>query len=239
MKPKNWGQVKGGKNSTGNTKRISMPNPSEELAEFFGIVLGDGNVESYKKGKKIRAYSVKIAGDSLNDYEYLVNYVFVLSKKLFNIEPKIYFSKRSRCAYVVLHGVMLVKYLEKMGLTSGNKIKNQVTIPSWIWEKEEYLKSCIRGLIDTDGSVYELLPNWPGLFQISFDNNNIRLLEDTRKALIHLGFNVSKISKKGDYGGRIYLTRKDQIKKFYEEIGLNNPKHSKKLACVSWLSPVV
>ena len=45
-----------------NTKRISIPKKDEKLAEFIGIVLGDGNLNAYKKGKKVRTYMVRIAG---------------------------------------------------------------------------------------------------------------------------------------------------------------------------------
>lgn len=40
-----WGQVKGGKNSTGNLKEIKIPKRTEELAELWGILLGDGNIQ--------------------------------------------------------------------------------------------------------------------------------------------------------------------------------------------------
>ena len=41
----NWGQSKGGKNSTGNLKEIKIPERDKELAEFWGILLGDGNIQ--------------------------------------------------------------------------------------------------------------------------------------------------------------------------------------------------
>ena len=45
-----------------NTKQISIPKKDEKLAEFIGMVLGDGNLNAYKKGKKVRTYMVRIAG---------------------------------------------------------------------------------------------------------------------------------------------------------------------------------
>jgi len=228
-KQENWGRSKGGMNSSGTTKQISFPEENENLAEFIGIVLGDGNINVYNKGKKSGTYMVKIAGDSKKDYEYLTNHIANLSKRLFDIEPKFYQSKNSNCFYVLLHGIKLVQYLSEKGLKDGNKIKNQATIPKWVWKEDSYLKACIKGLYDTDGSVYELLPHWPGLFQISFDNNNFTLLKDVRKALIKLGFIVSNISSGRKGAFKIYITRKEQIHKFYKEIGFSNPKHSRKL----------
>ncbi|MBI4972274.1 MAG: LAGLIDADG family homing endonuclease [Candidatus Omnitrophica bacterium] len=105
-------------------------------------------------------------------------------------------------------------------MKAGDKISNKVTIPGWIIENEKYSKACIRGLIDTDGCVYELKPHWPGLIQISYKCYNKTMLEDVRKIFLNLGFTVSKISN-----NCVYITRKDQIAKFVNEINFNNSKH--------------
>lgn len=218
----------------GNIKEIKIPKKDEKLAEFIGIILGDGNItnyKGYKKNKYIARYDVRIAGNAEDDYEYLVDYVWGLAEHLFNIEPKIYRHNSYKCIYIRLQGIRVVEFLSKTGLKSGNKIKNQTTIPMWVWKKDSYLKACIRGLIDTDGSVYELLPNWPGLFQIIFTNQNLTLLNDVRNALIKLDYKVSKISNlnKNNSRPRIYITKKDEVIKFYNDVGFKNPKHSRKL----------
>lgn len=218
-----------------NTKKIKIPVYSEELAEFIGILLGDGNICSFIKGKKNRTYSVRIAGDSRNDYTYLTKFVAPLCKNLFGITPKFYKSKRCNAFYVRLDGLRLIEYLSTMGLKSGNKLKNQSTIPKWIWSNNKYLRSCVRGLIDTDGSIYELLPNWPGCMQIMFKNYDKTLLEDTRKAFLLLGFKISNISM----GNKIYLTRKLDIDKFYKEVGFSNLKHILRYKKIKNHSPVV
>jgi intein/homing endonuclease len=48
----------------------------------------------------------------------------------------------------------LVFTLEEIGLKAGNKSKNRTSIPNWILKDKQYSIACIRGLIDTDGSVY-------------------------------------------------------------------------------------
>ncbi|MAG52866.1 MAG: hypothetical protein CMH62_02790 [Nanoarchaeota archaeon] len=231
-KQKNWGQIKGGLNSTGNTKEIKIPKKDEKLAEFIGIVLGDGNINSFKKGKKIRTYCVRIAGDSRHDRTYLTSYVKKLSSDLFNLEPRFHYSNGANCMYLSLYSLRLVEYFSEMKLLPGNKITNQTTIPKWIWKKDSYLAACVRGLYDTDGSVYELLPHWPGLFQVYFSNRNSTLLKDVRKALLKLGINISKISLQKGVTPRIYITKKSEIKKFKETIGFKNDRHLKKIKIV-------
>lgn len=221
-------------NSPGSTKFISIPKRDENFAEFIGIVLGDGNIFSYRRGKKISVHSVRIAGSSEVDKDYIENFVAPLSERLFGLKSNIVVHKKFNCVYAVLYSVQLVEFLSKHGLKPGNKIKNNVTIPRWIWKNDKFIKACIRGLIDTDGSLYELTSQ--GLYQLNFKNKNMLLLKDTRKAFLKLGFHVSRISKNNS----IYLTRKEDLKKFYNEIGSNNPKNiikaEKMLKTAPWCS---
>ena len=205
-------------------KRIKVPNKSEELAEFVGIVLGDGHIEHDKM--------VRIVGNSKSDYEYITIHVANLSMNLFGIEPRFHLHKTFNAIYLSLSSKELVLYLSEIGLKSGNKTINQVTMPDWICNNGCFLKACIRGLYDTDGSVYELLPHWPGLFQICFTAKNIKLLNQVREALLSFGYNVSQISNIGKENTtpRIYITRKECVRKFYSDIGFKNPKHNKKIA---------
>ncbi len=81
-----WGQSKGGMNSEGSLIKLKLPSKSKELAEFVGSVLGDGNVNSYKKGKKVGVYCVRISGDKNKDEDYHVRYLKKLGKGLFGLE---------------------------------------------------------------------------------------------------------------------------------------------------------
>jgi len=103
----------------GNTKEIKIPKEDEKLAEFIGIILGDGNIYSYKKGKKIRVYNVRIAGDSRNDYEYLTNYVASLSKDLVGLQPRIYITRKDQ----------IKKFYKGIGFKNPKHIKKLIDSP--------------------------------------------------------------------------------------------------------------
>lgn len=210
--------------SSWNLKQITVPKYGRELAEFVGIVLGDGNIYSYK-GKNL---AIRVSGDSRHDALYLREYVAPLVHNLFSITPAFYQSKRSNCLHLLARSKLLVEFFNQMGIKSGNKTKNQSTIPSWIYENEDFLKACVRGLIDTDGSVYEMLPHWPGLFQIYFGNKNLTLLNDLRKSFLVLDYNPSNITNLSRLPC-FYLTRKSNIVKYSTEVGFHNLKHSNKL----------
>ena len=119
----------------------------------------------------------------------------------------------------------LVEFFESIGFPAGNKIKNKVTIPLWIKENNFFLKRCIRGLIDTDGSVFRMSKKDPNLIRIGFKNFNKKLLDDTREAFIKLGFHPSKII----CGAYFVLSRQDEINKYLSEIGFSNKKHLDRL----------
>ena len=151
----NWGRSNGGKLSKGSTKEIKTPSDSSELAEFYGIMLGDGNltrIKSYKVG----TYEARIVGDSRNDKDYLLDYVRPLIEKLFKIEVAIFKFKKQNAIALVIHGRNLVDFLESKGFKPGDKIRNNLRIPGWIKENDSFLKACLRGLFDTDGTAYKL-----------------------------------------------------------------------------------
>ncbi|HLC50482.1 MAG TPA: LAGLIDADG family homing endonuclease [Candidatus Nanoarchaeia archaeon] len=225
VKNKHWGQIKGGLNSRGSLKNINRPDKSKELAELVGILLGDGNIYSYSRGKKVGVYSARIAGDYKKDKEYHLDYVVPLCSKLFNTNMRIrHHSNNER--FVCLDSKELVNFLVDIGLKSGDKIKNQVGIPLWIFENKEFLKACLRGLIDTDGSVYRMSKKDFKLIRMDFTNHNQALLNDAREAFIVLGFNPSKVIK----GRKFYISRQNEIARYISEIGFSNPKHINRLS---------
>lgn len=180
---------------------------SGDLAEFVGILLGDGHLTSTQVTVTL--------GNKENDY---VRYVAGLMEKLYGISPKIITSKKGY-KVVYLGSTVLVRYFKKMGL-AHNKVKAQVNIPKWIFQKKDFMKQVVKGLFDTDGSVYKLKYG----IQLSFTNRSMPLLTSYKKILRKLGFSPSQIS---DY--RVYITKQEDIKKFTDEIGFSNFKHKERL----------
>lgn len=224
-----WGCSKGGLKSRGNTKSIIKPNFDEDLSEFIGIILGDGNLHAYKKGKKVRTYMVRIAGHSEQDNDYLSIYVLNLSKKLFGVQPKIYKSKRSNAMYLIIHSKEIIDFMSNIGLMCGNKVLNQPTMPKWVREDNYMLMRCLRGLIDTDGSIFRMSRRDNKLLRISFKNYNSKLLRDVRDAFMKLEYSPSKIINNEVF----YLSKQKDIKKYIKDIGFKNKKHIKRLQSIA------
>ncbi len=219
----NWGRSKGGLNSSKNTKTFIFPKESEKLAEFVGIMLGDGNINVFKNGKRVRCYAVTIAGDSNKDYEYHTKYISPLIYNLFKENPKLRKAKNRNGIYSTIYGINLIKFLKSKGLKDGNKKLNNQSIPKWILNNKKYLGACLRGLIDTDGSVHKISKN-DNRIRISFTSHIPHLLNDVRKSFIRLGFSPSKVIS----SRQIYLTNKGDIKKYPNIIRFSNSKHLKR-----------
>ena len=123
-------------------KKINKPCKCAELAEFIGILLGDGNLNTYQ---------VSVTLDK-KEIEYC-KFVSNLCQKLFGIKPSIRTDQKKSATSIVISRVELVLFLIKLGMKKGNKITNQVDIPQWIKQNKKFRVSCLRGLIDTDGSI--------------------------------------------------------------------------------------
>lgn len=122
--------------------------PTENLAEFLGILTGDGYMNHYIN-KNI--YIIEIAGDKRFDKDYLENYIFTLIKQLFNLNPKVYCKNKENSEYIRILSKGLFSYLQIIGFKKGKK--EQINVPKWILNDPNFMISFIRGVFDTDGSL--------------------------------------------------------------------------------------
>ena len=180
---------------------------SEELAELFGIMLGDGHVSHFQ--------SVVTLGTKEAPY---AEYVRKLFAKVFRAKAKISI-RADGYRDVYLGSTEVAEWFKKHGLVS-HKVRSQVSPPKWIFSNKTFLRGFIRGMFDTDGSIYRLRFG----LQISFTNYSVPLLGALQSALIKLQYKPSSIS-----GPRLYVTRRSEIKRFLKEIKPRNPKHIRRL----------
>lgn len=201
--------LKKGFNNT--TRKVIIPNSySIDLAEFFGIMLGDGHISPTQI----------IVTLGTKELEY-VSHVSEIMEKVFATKPSIFTrpapNRNDKYRNVYFGSVVLVRWLLKEGLVH-DKAKEQVDIPRWIFLNENYMKAFVRGFFDTDGSIYKLRFG----IQISFTNHSTPLLESLHSVLIKLGYSPSRVSVR-----RIYITRVKDVKRFFEEISPQNSKHQR------------
>jgi len=185
-------------------KNISFPRNSALLAEFLGIMLGDGHISQTQ-------VFVHLGGTERQYAEHISS----LMRFLFNVSPRVVLRKRGHID-VYFGSVAIVCWLKSRHGLCHNKVQSQVGVPDWIFKQKQYQKSCVRGLFDTDGSVYALRHG----IQVSFTNLSIPLLQSMHDMLISLGYQPSCISDTV-----VYLTRREQVTDFFKKIQPNNGKH--------------
>lgn len=195
------------------TNTFSKPGESKEFAEFIGIMLGDGGMTQGQ---------ITIYLSGITDREYSI-FVAKLIKKLFDLEASINEKKEDHLLRVGISGINVVKYLVEKGLKVGNKVLLQVGVPDWIWKDKEYVKACIRGLIDTDGcfTIHKYKVNgkeykYP---KICFSNHSEPILDFVHKGLAGLGYNPKRTLKYD-----VWLHNQNEVSKYLKEIGTNNIK---------------
>lgn len=206
-------------------RELKFPEKCEELAELLGIMLGDGNMFSLNRPGVALNY-IRVVGNSITEKKYMFDFVKPLIESLFRARVSTYINDRHEI-FLTTHGKNIVEFMQNVGLVCGNKIKARATIPGWIFENEQYLRACVRGLIDSDGSIYPLKPPYPNLLQLCFKSKNPRLLQDMRRSLVKLGYHPSKIT-----WNKIYLTRQAEIDRYVDEIRFSNPHHRRRYLTV-------
>lgn len=196
-------------------KTFKIPKESEDLAELFGIILGDGGLTRYQ---------CVVYLNSDTDQEFAL-YVQNLIDKLFNSRPSIYKTRKDHVWKVSIGGVDLVEYLNSKGLSLGNKVLLQVGVPEWISTKEEYVRACIRGLVDTDGCfsihTYKVKNKSYSYPKMAFSNRSEPILRFVYQGLKQLSFNPKRTFRYG-----VWLHNQQEVRRYLKEIGTRNYKAS-------------
>ena len=203
------------------------PKLTSELAEFMGIMSGDGYMNHYSNGH----YFIEIAGHSENDLEYHKEYIGWLVERLFALRPTLVFKKGQNTLCSRISSKRIFNILEDLGFPKGKK--NNLIIPSWISANKKLFLSFVRGMYDTDGSM---ILRTRGQHSISLGLNNQKLILDIKHFLEQMDYFVSyneclQKDKRG-FSSKIFCIRINQkklIKQFKDQIGSSNPYKLNKL----------
>lgn len=182
---------------------------SVDIAEFFGILLGDGSVTKY--------YS-KVYLNAEADVDY-APFVKELATKLF-VGASVTYQKRPAegTLEIQISSKVVCDYLRSLGFDAKKRI-----IPLWIIKNRDYAKAVVRGLFDTEGSVgikYFRGKNGNYLYkQLTVTNKNKNILGFLEKYLKIFGYKPTNNSWKN-----IYISNRLDIEKYFNNIGSHNPK---------------
>lgn len=194
-------------------KIFNYPYKSKQLAEFVGIMLGDGSITHGH---------TEVVLNKIADSKY-ISYVKSLYTDLFGEEPKTY--SKDKFVRVYLDGINLVSYLRTIGLNPGNKVKMQVEVPEWITKNKYFRRSCARGLMDTDGCTflhkYKVNNTQYQYQKAAFASNSKPLIDFVFSVFTEIGLHP-KITRFAT--NRVWLYNSQEVKKYLRVIGSSNPR---------------
>lgn len=196
---------------------IRVPKRSAALAEFLGAMMGDGHVG---------AYQATLTTNATTDLAH-ARHIRRLAQVLFDIRPSLVMRSAANACVVIMSSVELCDFLERQGLPRGSKLRIGVRIPPWIPKNPAFSRACIRGLFDTDGSVYLDRHMIKGRSYahvgLVFTNREPNILRFFSDALEGTGFNPTQTSRYA-----VFLRRAKEIDRYFELVGTSNPKHRKR-----------
>lgn len=192
-----------------------MPEESPELAEFFGIMLGDGGINN--------DWQANITVNSVADKEY-ISYVTSLCFTLFGTSPAVRKRKNKQAVVISLASTSVVDFLVAKGLPRGNKLAGTLLVPEWITGNPAYMIACVRGLVDTDGCLYVHKHKVAGReyknIGFCFANYSPALIKQVAAVFEENGIRPHITNQ----GRSIYLYNAGAVRKYIEVFGSSNER---------------
>ena len=212
-----------------------MNEVNEDIALLYGILLGDGCINEYKRKGRKNSYlcSISITCNALDDKPFFNKVVNPLINKLRKKETKWRVGYSNKIEFN-FHDRDLFYKLSSLEFVRGKK-GNKIYIPE-IFYKNNLVKYIVQGFFATDGCLF--LTKNPHKYypRVESHANCINLLKQIYEYLNSIGMNGGfyKCSKR--YSG--FKSDKDSSKFqfnglknlliFNEKIGFVNPKHQTK-----------
>src|SRR3989344_180675 len=194
-------------------KEVIIPKQSSRLAEFMGIMLGDGGINNL--------WQANITVNAVKDANY-AHHISKMCAYLFGIAPTIRKRKDRQALVISLASTSVVDFLVKQGLSRGNKLKQGLKIPPWILSKSTYRKACVRGLVDTDGCLFihthKIRRKVYKNIGFSFTSYSPELIFQTATILEEFGI-MPHITKRGQ---NIYLYQSNAVAKYLKIFNTSN-----------------
>ena len=206
---------------------MSLVNDKNTLAYVIGVAVGDGNL-SNPNGRAVR---LRVTCDT--KYELIIRRIRSSIQKLFPSNKVSTVKRPDNCIDISCYSNKWEGILSwKAGL--GSKYDQNARIPKWIVSEKQYMKHCLRGLFETDGSIYKdrnyVMVNFVTIIQV--------LAEDVMYMIEELGFKpnlqILKPNKNNPNSKTKYTIRISRdSQKFIKNINLQKKKIFYKLDKIS------
>lgn len=200
------------------------------FSEICGALMGDGWIQSNES-------NLFIAGNPKEDKFYYDNHLVPLINKELNLNIKARLFPYWRVYGISIHRKSIIKIFLNVGIPKGRKARI-VRIPSVFKKSKNLFLPLLRGIFDTDGSIYFMRGNPKNDFHIRprlrITSVSKKLIEDikTLSRSIEIKHSNPKALKWGKNPNPSYIfeiNRVESISRWFKLIGTKNPVHQTKI----------
>jgi len=160
-----------------------MKEDFNNLAYIIGVAIGDGNL-SNPNGRAVR---LRITCDL--KYPKIIERICAAVQKLLPNNKVTIVNRPDSCCDISCYSNKWEGYLGWKA-KNGPKYKQDLSIPEWIKNNRKYSIYCLKGLIETDGSIYKDR----GYKMVNFVTIIPKLAEDASETIKRLGF-IARVYK--------------------------------------------
>jgi len=174
-------------------------------AYLIGVALGDGNLSNPNgRATRLRVFCDK-------KYPNIIERIKISMKTMLP-DNSVNTSVRGNCVTVYCYSNKLETILGWNAM-DGSKFAQKARVPPWIFESDIFMRRCLKGLIETDGSVFKDR----GYTHVNFTTTIPELALDVENMIERLGYihSIQRIDegmpKKIKYVIRVCKRSKDFI----------------------------
>jgi len=189
--------------------------------ELIGAIIGDGHIHI-----KHSKYYFGLTGNKITDKEYYSKLTKMI-EEVWGKKTKVFESGRG--LRIRIYSKMIVQRLTNIFSIPFNKGKCfRVKIPGEFLNDFDNGKHMLRGIMDTDGSVFTSnkpgSPNYPSM---EITTSSFVLANQIRALLVRQNYRVANVrgtsSKRKNIVYKVGIYGKKNLKKWIDEIGFSNP----------------
>lgn len=204
---------------------------TEGLSEICGTIIGDGWIQSNER-------NMFITGSPTEDKPYYDNYLVQLINNELNLDLKAKLFSSWRTYGVGIYKKDIIRKFLSLGIPKGKKAKI-VTIPQVFKERKKLLIPLLRGIFDTDGSIYFMKD--PNTNSILHTRPRLRITSVSERLIANIKelstkFNIKHSNPSALIWGNnpnpshiFEINRINSIEKWLKVVGTNNPVHQTKI----------
>ena len=194
------------------------------LYEMLGILTGDGCMRYYPHKS---VYGIEIAGNADDEVDYFEKMSIFFVEK-FQKQPRIFvrYVSNGKGLKLMLHGKQITEFFINLGIKPAKTYTAEIPLCVKEWEQAKYF---IRGLFETDGSLYfskSKKINYPSHPRLEIKTASPQLAIRFYNLLASQKYPIQ--FRHDGITSRVYPSGSEMLERLANEIGFNSEKNNTK-----------